>query len=264
MGQEPGIRLIRWRDSKLFNFAHTKGSGFPTIVKKRWCRTNGKWESLIVPTPSVIASYNKCMGGVDKMDSLIGRFPNRIKVQRWHMRVFLYLIDFIAANAWLLYRLEYPKQYPNDKKCLSLYDFKRSVSLSWMLENKRPGTRRIRRAKKTNKVPISLRYEDRKHLPKCSSGRTGRMRCEFCNKHTVTYCTKCDKFLCLHEWRNCYWDFHGGSATEINSETEDNDSNNASDADISDVDSGDQQPVLNDVDIGEQPVENAANENNEI
>ena len=145
-----------------------------------------------------------------------------------------------------------------------------------MLENKRPGKRRIRRARKASKVPLSLRYEDRKHLPKCTSGKTGRVRCEFCGMHTNTYCSKCDKFLCLHFNRNCYWDFHGGSATEIDSETEDNDSNHASDADVSDVDIGDQQPVLSDVDIGdqqpvlsdvdigEQPVENAANENNEI
>ena len=98
------------------------------------------------------------------------------------------------------------------------------------------------------------------------------MRCEFCNRHTVTYCSKCNKFLCLHEWRNCYWDFHGGSATENNSETEEYDSEHVSDADVSDVETGDQQPVLSDVDSGdqqtvlsdldisEQPVENAAND----
>merc|ERR1712121_303639 len=52
--EEPGIRLIRWCDSKIFNFA-------PTIERKRWRRTNGKWESLMVLMPSVIASYSKCM-----------------------------------------------------------------------------------------------------------------------------------------------------------------------------------------------------------
>ena len=133
-----------------------------------------------------------------------------------------------------------------------------------MSENKRPGTRRIRRAKKASKVPLSLRYEDRKHLPKCTSGKTGRMRCEFCNMHTNTYCSKCDKFLCLHFMRNCYWDFHGGSATE-NTETEEYDSEYASDADVSDVETEDEQTLPSDLpDISEQPVENAANENNEI
>ena len=136
--------------------------------------------------------------------------------------------------------------------------------------------RKLRCGKKTSIVPLSFRHEDRKHLPKCSNAKSGRMRCAHCNMHTVTYCSKCEKYLCLHEWRNCYWDFHGGSATEINSETEEYDSEHASDADVSDVETGDQQPVLSDVDSGdqqtvlsdldisEQPVENAANENNEI
>ena len=50
-------------------------------------------------------------------------------------------------------------------------------------------------------------------------------------------------------WKNFYWDFHGGSATEINSETEEYDSEHASDADVSDVETGDQQTVLSDLDI---------------
>ena len=129
-----------------------------------------------------------------------------------------------------------------------------------MLENKRPGKRRIfHRTLRASKVPLSLRLEDRKHLPKCTDGKTGRVRCELCNNHTNTYCSKCKAFLCLFSKRNCYYDFHGGSASEIDYENEDNDSNHASDADSESL-------VLSDVDIGEQqPVENvAANENNEI
>ena len=66
----------------------------------------------MVPTPSVIGKYNKCMGDIDKMDSLIGLFPNKIKVRRWTMRVFLYMIDFVVANAWLLYNVAHKKAYP--------------------------------------------------------------------------------------------------------------------------------------------------------
>ena len=55
-----------------------------------------------------------------------------------------------------------------------------------------------------------------------------------------------------------------GSATE-NTETEEYDSEYASDADVSDVETEDEQTLPSDLpDISEQPVENAANENNEI
>ena len=133
-----------------------------------------------------------------------------------------------------------------------------------MLENKRPGKRRIfHRTLRASKVPLSLRLEDRKHLPKCTDGKTGRVRCEHCNNHTNTYCSKCKAFLCLFSKRNCYYTFHGGSDSDYldsDSENEDNDSNHASDAD------SESNLVLSDADIGEQqPVENvAANENNEI
>ena len=77
--------------------------------------------------PSVIGQYNKCMGGIDKMDSLVGMFPCKIKVRRWPMRVFFHLIDFTICNAWLLYQLEHGKTFPGEKH-LYLYEFKRHVS----------------------------------------------------------------------------------------------------------------------------------------
>ena len=39
---DPVIRIIRWHDSKIFNFAHTFGSGHPTIRAERWHRDNNK------------------------------------------------------------------------------------------------------------------------------------------------------------------------------------------------------------------------------
>ena len=97
---DPGIRIIRWDDSKIFNFAHTFGSGHPTIRAERWHRDNNKTsQKTVIDMPSVIGQYNKCMGGIDKMDSLVGMFPCKIKVRRWPMRVFFHLIDFTICNA---------------------------------------------------------------------------------------------------------------------------------------------------------------------
>ena len=77
--EEPGIRIIRWNDSKIFNFAHTKGSGYPTTIKERWHRDkNNKCRKTLVDMPSVIGKYNKCMGGIDKMDSMIEKVLLRI------------------------------------------------------------------------------------------------------------------------------------------------------------------------------------------
>ena len=84
---EPGIRLIRWNDGKIFNFAHTFSSGHPTVKAERWyrdlARTKVKSE---VEMPVAIAQYNRCMEGIDKMDSCTAMYPCKFKVRRWHMK----------------------------------------------------------------------------------------------------------------------------------------------------------------------------------
>ena len=45
---DPGIRIIRWDDNKIFNLAHTFGSGYPTIRAERWHCDNTKTSKLKV------------------------------------------------------------------------------------------------------------------------------------------------------------------------------------------------------------------------
>ena len=179
---------------------------------------------------------------------------------------FLYLIDFVVANAWLLYKVAHKKAYPK-KKWLPLYEFKRSVSLSWMMHNKRPGKRRLH-TPRASKVPPSVRYDKRKHLPKCTDGYEKRKRCEHCTRQTNVFCKKCKVHLCLSHRRNCFIPFHGDSSdsdsSDSDSENVDSGSNHAN-SDANDADS-ESNPVFSDSDIDEQqPEENAAaNETPEI
>ena len=86
---DPGIRIIRWDDNKIFNLAHTFGSGYPTIRAERWYKDKDrKSHKTEIDMPNAIGQYNKCMGGIDKMDSLIAMFPCKFKVRRWPMKVF--------------------------------------------------------------------------------------------------------------------------------------------------------------------------------
>jgi len=51
-----------------------------------------------------IKQYNKHMGGVDLLDSLIGRYKIKMKSRKWYMRLFYHLLGITVINAWLLYR----------------------------------------------------------------------------------------------------------------------------------------------------------------
>ena len=56
----PGIRILRWNDSKVFNFAHTTGSAEPTTKVQRWYRgKDNRCHKVEIDMPSVVGKYNK-------------------------------------------------------------------------------------------------------------------------------------------------------------------------------------------------------------
>jgi len=44
------------------------------------------------------------MGGVDLMDSMIGRYRIIMRSKKWHMKSFYHMVDMTIVNAWLLYK----------------------------------------------------------------------------------------------------------------------------------------------------------------
>ena len=118
--------------------------------------------------PNAIAYYNKCMGGIDKMDHLIALHQCKFKLRRWPMKVFFHLMDLTMCNAWLLYTLEHDLTHP-DLKHLDLYQFKRSVSECWIKKNVPKEYRRLRNrpGRPASQVPRSLRFDGEEHCPHC-------------------------------------------------------------------------------------------------
>jgi hypothetical protein len=61
-------------------------------------------KNVPIKCPNVVKHYNKHMGGVDLLDSLLGRHKNRTCSKKWYLRIFYHLLDVTAVNACLLYR----------------------------------------------------------------------------------------------------------------------------------------------------------------
>lgn len=231
----PGIRIIRRNDSNVFNFAHTTGSAEPTTKVQRWYRgKDNRCHRVEIDMPSVVGKYNKCMGGVDKMDSIFGMYPCKLKVKRWPMNIFWHNIDLTMGNAWLLYQQE-NKRRNRRNKCMSQFQFKGNVAETWMTQNADPNSRRRRsnpgrRRARVSRVATSTRYDGKHHMPDATSGKSERKRCAFCNASTNVYCTICEEHLCMFHNRNCFRPFHNGPFAA------DEDSDQNSDV-IDDVDS---------------------------
>lgn len=71
-------------------------------------RLNGKQKKAIkVPCPAVVREYNKNMGGVDLLDSLIALYRKKIRSKKWYHRLmFHYRYDHRNCLAILQERLQ--------------------------------------------------------------------------------------------------------------------------------------------------------------
>jgi hypothetical protein len=44
------------------------------------------------------------MGGVDLMDSLIGRYRIIMRSKKWYIKIFYHFLDMTVVNSWLMYK----------------------------------------------------------------------------------------------------------------------------------------------------------------
>ena len=122
-------------------------------------------------------------------------------------------------NAWLLYRRHYQQYEDATKNQKSLLVFSSEIAEALIHSNKvtpsnsrgRPPKRRstepVRRGKKpTVPLPIhDVRYDQVGHWPKMQENKN---RCRLYDMTCLATCKKCNVYLRLLEYRNCFYDFH--------------------------------------------------------
>jgi len=96
------LSVVRWFDNHPVTFLSSFVGAQPVTNARRWDRS-AKADKQI-PCPQVVTIYNRHMGGVDLLDSLIGLYRCRIRSKKWYHRIFLHLCDLTVVNAWLLYK----------------------------------------------------------------------------------------------------------------------------------------------------------------
>ena len=67
------------------------------------------------------------MGGIDKIDALVGFYRVFLHSNKWYLCIFFHLLNMAVVNAWILYRKELVAMDPHAKE-LNLYDFKTEIS----------------------------------------------------------------------------------------------------------------------------------------
>lgn len=205
------VIAVKWFDNRSVHLISTYSGTEPMGEIKRYDRKEKKF--IMVPCPAIISEYNKFMGGIDLMDSLVALFKYVFKSARYYMYIWHHMLHVTLVNAWLLYRRDC-KMLNTD--VMPLKEFQLDVADSLIKINcpvGRPSLLRQlipqRRNKRRSTSPVTMvRADDVGHFPIYHDKRS---RCSVCQSNSIfTHwkCCKCQTYLCLTKDKNCFWEFH--------------------------------------------------------
>lgn len=221
--EDHDIVLVKWFDNRIVSLASNfVGIGQPDQIK-RWDKSTKKY--IEISRPQVIQAYNSSMGGVDKMDFLIGLYRIFIRSRKWTLRLIFHAMDMAVCNSWLEYKRDCQRRGVEKKHVLDLLHFKMEIGNGLVKSGKVSNERRSRgrpslqedqeniishRREKFEVRPAKcVRLDTVDHLP-IHSGQTGPGRCKQagCSGRSHFICQKCHVHLCLGKNRNCFTTFH--------------------------------------------------------
>ena len=83
---------------------------------------------ITIERPHIVAEYNRHMGGVDLIDSIMARYKILLRSKGWQVRIFYHFLDLAMANTWLLYRRVRKEKKMEDKELASA-DFRLEIAM---------------------------------------------------------------------------------------------------------------------------------------
>ena len=121
------VTAVKWLDNRSVTLVSTFVGEEPKMKVERYDRQ--KKTKIEVDAPQCISVYNKHMGFVDSIDSLLARFRIKINCKKRHyLKIFYHFLDLVAVNNWLLYRRDCQDIAMPQIERLKLWDFKSAVA----------------------------------------------------------------------------------------------------------------------------------------
>lgn len=213
------LKAVKWYDNRPVILLSTFVAANPTTTVQRWDKKAKQMVTVV--RPNIVTVYNKCMGGVDLLDSLIALYRTKIRSKKWYHRIVFHFFDLTVVQAWLLYRRDSDAMGISQKTQLSLLDFKVNVALCLTQVNKGTTKRKgrpsqsleVRIEEKRHKGPTaplppsSIRLDRFDHWPEMGAPK-GRCKSPGCKGIVRVVCSKCKVHLCLNGENNCFKAFH--------------------------------------------------------
>ncbi|CAK1580646.1 unnamed protein product [Parnassius mnemosyne] len=212
------LACIAWKDNKIVTMLSSYVGTEPVSTVKRFDKKTR--ERVDILCPKSITEYNSHMGGVDLLDSFMGRYHIRVKSRKWYIRIFFHLFDLAVINSWIIYKNNAIKEKVAKKNILNLGEFRNDLAYvlcnSGTNENKRgrPSSSSLEQELQAKKKrlqskpipPLDIRMDGLGHWPDVGVS----LRCKYphCTGYTTISCAKCGINLCLNKNNNCFTRFH--------------------------------------------------------
>jgi len=133
------VCCVKWYDNKLVSLVSTFVGSEPVGTVRRWSKSKKMHKEI--PCPNTIKTYNKHMGGVDLLDSLMGLYRIHVRSKKYYLRIFFHVVDIAVVNSWLLYRRSI-EQRNGQQAILPLAEFKAEIAESLCKQSKPVGRKR--------------------------------------------------------------------------------------------------------------------------
>ncbi|CAK1551297.1 unnamed protein product [Leptosia nina] len=180
-----------------------------------------KKERVAIPCPKVIKEYNAHMGGVDLLDSFIGRYHITMKSRKWTMRLFYHFLDLAVINSWVMFKKV--NNIKGNDQLLNLGTFRLELAETLCklglpanaAKRGRPSGSTIQRElvmKKFRGPAQAIPLKDVRLDQTChwAVWLDKQQRCKFpkCSGFTFKMCQKCRVSLCDTKTSNCFYKYH--------------------------------------------------------
>ena len=198
---------VQWRDCKTVTIVSPIHSGSDVSFCYRTVNERQGYKKKKIDQPTIIQDYNKFMGGVDKSNQMLNKYPCYIKsIFHWWKVLFFHCIDIMIVNSFIIMK-EFVERYPEQVGGISSHfgqlEYREALALALMDINDDNTT--------SNKSCMPVVLDKRSDCSYCN-GEAALKGNKLPSMKTSIYCSGCDIPLCLAKGRNCYIKWHSGSS----------------------------------------------------
>lgn len=155
------VSVTMWKDNKVVTLLSTYVGAEPVQKINRYDKS--KKEKVQIDCPQIVKDYNSHMGGVDLLDSYIGRYHISIKNRKWYMRLFHHFLDLAMINSWLAYKKIMSQKPGFSGKLCNLGTFRLEVAETLCLLGKK---KEVKRGRPSSALEQEIQAKKRKVFPK--------------------------------------------------------------------------------------------------